>query len=381
MSNTQTLLDKLAGIGRQDPANALSLPPEAYTSTQLLALESREIFRKEWICVGRGDEIPQTGDYFTTQIDATPIIVVRGKDGGVAAMANVCRHRLTILVTGAGNTDYFSCPYHGWTYDTAGQLVTAPRMPAVFDMTTCHLPQLRTEIWNGFIYVNLDDEAQPLAPRLQGLDALFANFHIEQMRTVSHTHERWDTNWKVLVENFLEVYHIQVVHPETLYPYGPHDLVDLLPGTPAYHFYRQRISESVETTPLDPAIEIKNPDLTAQDYRMAYVGGVFPTHVFSVAWDWVFWLALQPGGTGQVKIECGVAGPVNLPLNGPAHPSFPYPEMVKVVNEEDRTRVEAVQRGAESGYGEQGRLHKHEEPILGFARYLAGRLNGGVNDE
>ena len=377
MSSLADLVESLAQVGGQDPGDALSLPPQAYTSSELLALETQEIFRKEWICVGRGDEIPQACDYFTTQVDTTPIIVVRNKDGDVTVLTNVCRHRLTVIASGAGNAEYFSCPYHGWTYDTEGQLLTAPRMPETFDISNCRLPTIRSELWNGFIYVNLDDDAEPLAPRLSGLDELFANFHVERMRTVAHTHHRWNTKWKVLVENFLEVYHIQLVHPETLYRYGSHDRIDMLAGTPAYHFYRQNLNDDVETPPLDPAFAIDNPDLNADDYRAAYVGGVFPTHVFSVVYNWVFWLALQPEGTGQVKIECGVAGPVNLPLNGPDHPSFPYPGLVEVVNEEDRIRVEAVQRGAESGFGAQGRLHQHEGTIISFARYLGARLDRG----
>lgn len=379
-SSLQDLLARMAEIAAQDPSEALSLPPDAYTSDDLLALEKERIFRREWICVGRADEISAPGDYFTTEIDNAPIIVVRGNDDNITAMANVCRHRLTVLTTGSGNTEYFSCPYHGWTYDTGGQLITAPRMPQppAFAKDDCRLPPVRVELWSGFIYLNLDENAAPLKPRLADLTELFANYHVEDMRTVWHKQELWDTNWKVLTENFLEVYHIGVTHPDTLYPLGSHKLVEVLPAAPGYHFYRQQLEDTVEPVPLDPEIAIENPDLTDFEQRNVYVGGVFPSHVFSVAWDWMLWLSLQPNGSGQVKIDVGVVGPVRLPVNQPEYPNFPYPPLVDVVNAEDRVRVEAVQRGATSGLGAQGRLHLHEEPIWGFVRYLVRQLCGDV---
>lgn len=141
----------LAGIRRiavGPPEKLYSLPPEAYTSSELLALEQKEIFRREWICVGRAEEIPERGDYFTTHVDTAPLIVVRGGDGRISAFSAVCLHRMSVLAAGAGNTEAFVCPYHGWTYDIAGRLTGAPGMKAVegFEKTGRRLPEIRSEI-------------------------------------------------------------------------------------------------------------------------------------------------------------------------------------------------------------------------------------------
>ena len=123
--------------------------------------------------------------------------------------------------------DGFSCPYHGWTYDIDGRLFNAPRMPKepALDRDACRLPSVRTEIWLGFIYVNLDQHAKPLAPRLAKLQGWIKNYHVENFRTVWHKQEIWQCNWKVMTENFHEAYHVTTLHPETLLPYGSNDLL------------------------------------------------------------------------------------------------------------------------------------------------------------
>jgi phenylpropionate dioxygenase-like ring-hydroxylating dioxygenase large terminal subunit len=359
-----------AAAGGGTPAR--SLPPSAYTDPDVLALERERIFRREWICLGRVDEIPRANDYFTTRIGDTPVLVTRAGTA-VRAYANVCRHRGCVVASGRGNAAHHVCPYHAWSYSADGRLASAPRMPQGIDCgaDATGLPALATELWNGFVYVNLDANAAPLAPRLAGLSAMLARYHLERMRTVVHYEETWDTNWKCLTENFMEAYHVGPVHPETLVPFAPLANIEILPGTADYNFYRHKQSGAYEVRPLPADIEIPNPDLTEHERAYAYIGCVFPSHAFSVAWDWVFWLSLQPAGVGRVRIECGVGGPVALPDGCAEHPAFPYPALVAAVNAEDRPRVEAVQRGLASGYAARGPLHPHEAPLVDFMRFLA----------
>jgi hypothetical protein len=100
--------------------------------------------------------------------------------------------------------------------------------------------------------------------------------------------------------------------------------------------------------------------------------------VFSLTWDWVFWLSLQPQGTRQVEIDWGIADPVRLSKDAHDHPSLYYIPLAFRLNDEDRVRVESVQRGAESGFGRQSPLHPHEGCLWDFVRYLSLRLAGGV---
>ncbi len=91
---------------------ARALPPDAYRSDAMLALERERIFRREWVCVGRADEIPQPGDWFAAEVAGDPVLVVRGTDGRVRALANACRHRFAQIATGRGRAQQFQCPYH-----------------------------------------------------------------------------------------------------------------------------------------------------------------------------------------------------------------------------------------------------------------------------
>ncbi|MBY0508592.1 MAG: aromatic ring-hydroxylating dioxygenase subunit alpha [Rhodospirillaceae bacterium] len=379
MSDVAVLLRKLGEVAARPADDGLSLPPDLYTNSAVLEAERAAIFRRDWLCVGRADKISQAGDYFTTQVDTVPLLLVRQDDGGIRAFANVCQHRLAAVAEGCGNASSFSCPYHGWTYDIDGRLVTAPRMPRTFDPRARRLAESRCEVWNGFIYISLDPSAPALAPQLSELAKVLAPYRMGDMRTVTEGREVWNTNWKILTENFLEAYHLNATHSTTLLPIAPSRNVRMTEGSAAYHFYEHRLADTVTPVPFDPIHGIVNPDLTDDVRQTAWVGGVFPSHVFSVVWDWVFWLSLQPQGTDQVIVEHGVAAPLRFDRHAPLlydHPNLYFLPLITRVNAEDRARVEAVQVGARSGWGRQSALHPHEATLSTFARYLYRRLSG-----
>ena len=105
---------------------ARSMPPEFYTSEEVFELEQKRLFRREWACLGRIQQIPKAGDYFATALMNEPLIVVRTKPDEIRVLSNVCRHRGTVLVEGSGNTKSFICPYHAWSYNLDGELRRAP---------------------------------------------------------------------------------------------------------------------------------------------------------------------------------------------------------------------------------------------------------------
>ena len=109
------LLEALAEIKGMDASETRTLPPAFYVSEEFLELEKQEIFLKEWLCVGRVEEIPKPGDYFASELLDEPLIVARGQDGKVRVLSNVCRHRSSVVVEGRGNSANFVCPYHAWT--------------------------------------------------------------------------------------------------------------------------------------------------------------------------------------------------------------------------------------------------------------------------
>src|SRR5882724_2902557 len=145
-----TMLREYRGLADTD---CLTLPPTAYFSPDLQHLELDRIFRREWLCVGRQEQVPKPGDYYTIDVVGEPVVVVRGEDGVVRALNTICRHRYMPVVEGAGNLKRFTCPYHSWMYGLDGNLAAAPYMEgsARFDKATCRLPEYRLESWYGFL--------------------------------------------------------------------------------------------------------------------------------------------------------------------------------------------------------------------------------------
>ena len=147
---------------------AETLPPACYTDASFYEFEKEALFNHEWLCVGRADWVKAPGDYFTTQIVGEPIVVSHARDGVIRAMSSVCQHRAMLVAEGKGNARGFVCPYHHWVYGLDGKLVNAPAMERTcdFDKKTVRLPEFKVEIWLGFIFINFDADAAPLAPRL-----------------------------------------------------------------------------------------------------------------------------------------------------------------------------------------------------------------------
>ena len=139
---------------------AETLPPWCYTSQEFYQREVERIFMRQWIFIGRGDRIPNPGDYVTLNPVGVPVIIVRGDDGGVRAFANTCRHRGTRLTDGDGNCRAFSCPYHGWAYGLDGRLISIAGMEqtANFDKEAFGLISIRLESWDGFLFINFAEK-------------------------------------------------------------------------------------------------------------------------------------------------------------------------------------------------------------------------------
>ena len=135
---------------------AMVMPAAYYTSDDFMHLEADHIFRKDWVCLGRADELKEPGDYYTTELIGEQLLVTRGKDHTLRVLSNVCRHRGNMVASGKGKQSRFSCSYHAWTYDLKGQLLAAPLMAEVkgFDKSCFKLPSFRTEIWQGFFSSN-----------------------------------------------------------------------------------------------------------------------------------------------------------------------------------------------------------------------------------
>ena len=202
-------------------------PGDVYFSEDVMQQEIEQIFMKQWLLVGRAEEVENPGDYFTHRIADEPVVVVKEKNGNIQAFANVCRHRGVQVAWNSGNTKYFSCPYHGGVYDTSGKLVNAQYLEKTknFKKENCSLPRLRTELWEGFIFINFDGGASPLMDDLERWDfpRIYEPYQMGRLRVANKFEMEISCNWKFLNENLTDIYHIAVLHSDTFGPYQPLD--------------------------------------------------------------------------------------------------------------------------------------------------------------
>jgi choline monooxygenase len=208
-----------------DPARSMSLRSEAYTDPRWAAADLEAIFARTWQWVGHVEKLARSGSYVSAMIAGMPIAVVRDRDGVLRAFYNVCKHRAHELLSGAGTTGSIVCPYHAWVYGLDGRLRGARRADRMetFDKSEVCLDELQVEEFGGFVYVNLDAAARPL-----GAQAGDLKVEIEQwapdVSTLTHAKRlTYDvkSNWKNVIDNFLECYHCHIAHKEFV------DLVDM----------------------------------------------------------------------------------------------------------------------------------------------------------
>ncbi|HMS96173.1 MAG TPA: Rieske (2Fe-2S) protein, partial [Tabrizicola sp.] len=176
-------------------SRAKAMPKSVYTSTEFLTLEERHIFARDWICAGRAETLPDPGDYLTLTLAGEPVIVLRDRDGQGRAMSNVCRHRMSALLEGRGNTRAIVCPYHAWSYNLDGSLRAAPAMTLNegFCKEDITLPRVRCEVWQGWIMVTLNPDAPLPEAVLSGIRNLIPAL---DMATYTETYRetvRWAT--------------------------------------------------------------------------------------------------------------------------------------------------------------------------------------------
>ena len=364
------------------------LPLGAYCDPAVLAAEHRALFAAEWICVGRTADIPARGDYLTAEVplggDTTAgdtsghrsVIVLRGDDGEVAAFDNVCIHRGAQLLEGCGTTARITCPYHAWAFRLDGGLIGGPYMQRTEGFTPGEhqLVALPVEVWEGFVFISQAADPAPLAPRLTGLTEVLAPYRLAGYVPVHQQVDVWATNWKLLVENFMDAYHVFKVHQGTFAANGDNTLdTTLYPGTEAWAHH---------VVVHDKGDDIAHPDNTTLQgpWRKAIVlGAVFPTHVMQVQPDWLWYLQISPLGTDRCRIRWDVSVAPEM-LAAQTDPDAYVAELLALlnaVNAEDQPIVEGIRSGVERPQFPRGPLSYLERNVHDFDAYVARRLTSG----
>jgi phenylpropionate dioxygenase-like ring-hydroxylating dioxygenase large terminal subunit len=292
-------LQRYSALGYE---RAWSMPKEFYTDPKLLSLEREQLFQREWICVGRAEELAEPGDYVAFQAGNEPVVVIHGTDGKLRALSNVCRHRGTLLVSGRGRRKHLVCPYHNWSYDTLGRLTATPGLAERedFDRANCRLPEFACTVWLGFVFISLAADPPDLAAALAGLEALVRPYHLEQMTIRYLADEVWDTNWKCLLENFMEGYHLTPLHRETLHPVNPSRLCQHFAPGEAYFGYNAGFSPSL------PRSQKGHPDLSSAQVDNCVMFAVPPGLVVGCAGDYSSFLCIRPDAIDRVAVKMGL---------------------------------------------------------------------------
>ncbi len=380
MSNSTEVKDPFAALAAnvEQPFEAASaMPPSVYTSDAFLNAEIEHIFKRDWFCAGRASALSTPGDYTTLELAGQPIMVVRTRAGEIRAQSNVCLHRMSTLLEGRGNTRRITCPYHAWSYDLEGDLIGAPAMNlnTAFCKQGMKLPSVRCEQWQGWIMVSLNPDAPPVSEALAEVESLVGDFAMgDYIETFNETHV-WDTNWKVLAENFMESYHLPVCHAGTIGGLSKLDDMVCPPGLSAFNYHTILKDDSLKIA----MAHENNTCLSGERRRTTYLLAIYPSLLITLTPGYFWYLSLHPEGVGKVRIGFG-GGMSPDYVNDPASQQH-FAELKSLldrVNIEDRGCTEKVYRGLCAELSKPGPLSHLERPNYDFAHYLANRVGAAA---
>lgn len=347
-------------------------PPQAFTDPNVYDKEIEKIYHKEWICIGRQGSIPKPGNFLTATIGKRPVFAIRQKDGSVKAFANVCRHRHAKLVEGVGQKVRISCPYHAWTYDIAGNLINVPHKDG-FPAKVCQqkLPEIRSEIWNGFIYVTFNNAIKSVAERLKDLNEFFKTHNLDKWHDgVFEEKEPWAMNWKVMFETFFEAYHLDRTHPNTVCLFTRAKNTEMVTKDHP-HFNLQYNWDHLE----DGSAPVFNTGVDEQYQNNTLVVGIYPNTLIALTPDRCWWIALQP----ETVESCNGVWGISISPQLKAEPDgeeqmHAFKEVIVDATKEDKHSGLMTQQGY--GYNDEpGYLHNPFENYMAeFRNYLVRQL-------
>ena len=199
----------------EDYQSGYSLGQNFYKSADIYSSEMANIFHKHWLFAGHLSQLPKAGDFFTVEFDVESIIIVRTKTGEVKAHVNICRHRGSRLcLEKNGQTRLFTCPYHAWSYDLDGHLVSAREMPENFKPEENGLHVINVALIGGMIFISLAETPLSLSNLRRDLDPLLNLFGFDNLKLAEQKSYAISSNWKLAVENYQECYHCTPSHKE-----------------------------------------------------------------------------------------------------------------------------------------------------------------------
>jgi glycine betaine catabolism A len=283
---------------------AKSLPQKYFVSPEVFADERLKIFAEEWLLVGHQSQIPNAGDFFIATIANESLIVVRDQQSQIRAFYNVCRHRGSRLKEETcGHTSAIQCPYHAWTYALDGRLMGAPHMDDVpgFNKADYSLPLVSLRLWEGFIFVNLERNPEPLEKWFAPLSSKFSRWNMSILQPAKRIEYDVRANWKLMFENYSECYHCPGVHPQ-LQKISPYDSAenDLHEGPFLGGFMQINPGKSLTMSGNACAAFVGK----IEDLQQVFYYSIFPNMLLSLHPEYVMVHQLWPQSPERTVIVC-----------------------------------------------------------------------------
>lgn len=357
------------------PPDARTLPARYYTDPVLFTRDLERFYFGRWVAVGRAEEVPEPGRFATRTLGGESLILLRDRAGALRAFYNLCRHRGTRLCTAAEGEfpGRIQCPYHAWTYDLDGRLVSAPHMEEVahFDRTEHPLHAIGVADWEGHLFVNLSGTPLPLEDQLGAVADRFRPWDMRRLRRWRRAEYDVTANWKLVLQNYSECLHCPNLHPAlnrlSHYLSGENE-----PLAPGYMGGRMDLRPGVDTMSTDgtrPRACL--PGLDPADRRRVYYYAIFPNLLLSLHPDYMMTHTLWPLAADRTRIVCEWHfHPQEL-----ARPGFDATDVVEfwdMTNRQDWHVCELLQAGLSSRAYKPGPYSNREDLLWAFDRMIAG---------
>jgi choline monooxygenase len=336
--NAMTSVHRGAALRR-----ARALEARHYVGVTAHDTDRRAVFARSWQLIAHREQLIEPGDHVVESLAGTPVILLRGRDGVLRAFPNVCRHRAGPLAHCSGKgMQNLRCKYHGWLYDQQGRLIGAPEMQDAegFALDDIRLPPLRVREWQGLVFVALHEDVPDFESVYSGISERIAPADLSTMRFTRRDIFDVACNWKAYVDNFLEGYHLPLVHP------GLSRLLD-------YRAYETEISDwySLQHSPL------RNADAVYGDGEALYFF-IYPNVMLNVMPGRMQTNRVLPLGPDRCRVEFDYYYQQDPAAVARIDEDRAFSDAVQ---HEDVAICEAVQRGLASGSYEAGRLSPRRE--------------------
>jgi Rieske 2Fe-2S family protein len=309
------------------------LPPRAYTSAAVFDAELRHIFERSWLHVADISELRRAGDYITATAGRVPLVIVRGEDSALRGFVNACRHRGATVAEGAGNCGAaLRCPYHGWSYDTAGRLRGVPFREEFACLDQRDLLPVRIAQAGPLVFACTDENAPSFEEWAGSLLPALQQARAAEMEPAFELRYEVSVNWKISVENALDGYHVRFVHDT---------LSDLLANEGSENGFEAH--SSFTRVPISAEYQAQlPPELPGE--RVVRFGLIFPNLIPVVTPFDLTYLRIDPVAPDRIVLRSR-----SFDLDGPGRISRDFRrEAADRTNRQDIAVVERVQRGLQA---------------------------------